>query len=278
MMIMSLAAHLFRRLARPATVIAAVLVTTLTLSNPWLLTANAYQTGYSVDRYDNSLTYGTGVYFAPYHTTIYSQPDLTSDPVFSFDWSTQGMPQSLYSKVTGSFQNINSLFVAFYPQLSVAAMAVVSDTEDGWAEVVYDQRQGKTGWVKLRDTTETEAASSESSPPSKSQEPVHLGRFQTWLDFMKYNGRAAGIYWLTGVSDYNKGLRMQPDDKAKFLPVQIMKSIRVKHVRGNWMLVEVTDINKEHPLGWVRWRDNDGRLMIFPNIAGRSTPYVMGVF
>lgn len=230
--------------------------------------AQAVQSGYAVSSYENFLTYGIGVYFAPYNMVVYSKPNETSTPVFSLNWGTNGMPANIYSKASNTFQSIHNTFLAFYPKLSVASMAVIGENGEGWAEVVYDHRHKKSGWVKLRDTEDEQF----------SDMPVHVGRFQTWLDFMKYNGRAAGIYWLSGVSSYHKSLRMQPDDKSKFLPVQIMKNIKVRHVRGNWLLVEVTDMNRQHPMGWVRWRDKDGRLMIFPNIAGNSTPYVMGSF
>ncbi len=251
-----------------STVLTTLLITLVSLWGILSPQASAYQNGYAVSSYKNNLTYGIGVYFAPYNTIIYEKPDALSPPVFQAQWSQGEIPSSLYSPATETFHAISHVFMAFYPKLSVAAMSVVGENGDGWAEVVYDQPKRKTGWVKLADSDDAKMTG----------EPTHLGRFQPWIDFMKFNGRAAGIYWLTGVTSYHKNLRMQPDDKSKFLPVQIMKNIKVKHVRGNWMLVEVTDMNRQHPMGWVRWRDKDGRLMIFPNIAGHSTPYVMGMF
>ena len=148
-------------------------------------------------------------------------------------------------------------------------MSVLSENGDGWAEVVYDQRRQKTGWVKLRThMSETET----------DHWPEHLGHFQSWLDFMKYNAKAAGIYWLTGVSQYHRSPRMSPNDKAKLIDIQVMRRLTVKHIRGNWLLVEVMDFDRTMPIGWIRWRDKEGRLMVFPNLAGKKTPHILGVF
>ena len=37
-------------------------------------------------------------------------------------------------------------------------------------------------------------------------------------------------------------------------------------LRGNWMLVTIVDIGNEPKVGWIKWRNEDGTLMIFPNI------------
>ena len=38
------------------------------------------------------------------------------------------------------------------------------------------------------------------------------------------------------------------------------------------MLVEVLDFERNTPIGWVRWRDHDGNLMVFPNITSDRLP------
>ncbi len=236
-----------------------------------LLSPSAYalRFGYAPEQYENRLTYGIGVYFAPNDTLIYATPDENTEPVEHFQWSPNGRHNSLFSQVRQSHVPVSSIFVCYFPKMDVAAMSVVSDNGEGWAEVVYDQRRGKTGWVKLR----TAMAEDEIQGW-----PMHLGQFQTWLDFMKFNGKAAGIYWLTGVSEYHRSPRMSPDNKAKLLNLQMIRKLKVMHVRGNWLLVEVMDFDRSMPMGWIRWRDKEGRLMVFPNLAGKKTPHVLGVF
>ena len=100
----------------------------------------------------------------------------------------------------------------------------------------------------------------------------HFGRYQSWLDFMKFNARAHGVYWLNGVSEYHRSIRYKDDDKASFIPVTVIRDLKVRHIRGNWMLVEVVDFERNTPIGWVRWRDHDGNLMVFPNITSDRLP------
>ncbi len=231
--------------------------------------AEAVQYGYAPEHYENRLTYGTGVYFAPYRTKIYTEPDESADPVEVLEWSPKGSSTTVFSSERQSFSHPETHFIAFFPTLEVAIMSVISDDGEGWAEVVYDQKREKTGWVKLRTVMSEEETV---------DWPKHLGHFQTWLDFMKYNGKAAGIYWLTGVSEYNKFLRQSPDDKAQLIQVQMIRRLKVKHIRGNWLLVEIMDFDRTTPIGWIRWRDANGRLMVFPNLADRKSPYIMGFF
>jgi len=82
------------------------------------------------------------------------------------------------------------------------------------------------------------------------------------------NARAHGIYWLDGVAAYDRALRQNPDDGAKLVPMTVIKDMRVLHARGNWLLVEATDINRQRPIGWIRWRTDAGELLVFTNLAG----------
>ncbi len=231
--------------------------------------ASAMRFGYAPENYENKLNYGMGVYFAPHNTKIYAEPDETSQVIERFKWSSNNVQATMFSEARQNYVPIASIFTCYFPKVEVAAMSVLSENGEGWAEVIYDQRQQKSGWVKLR------TAMAESDTEGW---PDHLGQFQTWLDFMKFNGKAAGIYWLSGVSQYHRSPRMAPDDKSKLLKLQMIRKLKVMHVRGNWLLVEVLDFNRSSPMGWVRWRDKNGRLMVFPNLAGKQTPHVLGVF
>lgn len=238
--------------------------------------------GFAPQRYQSGYTYGNGIYFAPYRFTVYTEPSEASKVIGEFRWSrTTGSNSMDVFTPDGSHHTVyaDRVFFCFYPELDVAMMAVTSDTDDGWVEVVYQQEGQKTGWVKTRDIASAEKAPKGTlSVAAGKTEPAHFGVYQTWLEFMKLNAKASGIYWLTGVKEYNRSIRSADTDEAKLIPVTIVRDLKVKHVRGNWLLVEVLDFERNTPIGWVRWRDDNGNLMVFPNISGQHLPIVTTAF
>lgn len=242
--------------------------------------------GFSPKDYKNGVNYGNGVYFAPHHIKLYAKPDESSELVDELYWtSKQGAGHyAVASRLHNKYLSTKQVFICYYPDIDVAMMAAVSDSTGNeqddaanadpvWAEVIYDQGAQKTAWVKLK-ASGSPSAESESEAPAK-PEPQHMGLYETWLDFMRYNAKAHGIFWLGGVSQYNRSIRSKDDDKASFIQTTIIRDLKVKHVRGNWLLVEVLDFERNTPIGWVRWRDNDGNLMVFPNFSHEKQPIVM---
>ncbi|MBK8189301.1 MAG: hypothetical protein IPK79_02515 [Vampirovibrionales bacterium] len=226
--------------------------------------------GFSPQRYESALTYGMGVYFAPPRLTLYAAPSDDAPPIDVIRWTPDSRSLQAFSEARNQPVAASAMFLCYYPQLRLAAMATLSENGDGWAEVVADQRTGKTAWVKLRERLTEEA--------ERDAWPRHLGQLQTWLDFVRYNGVASGVYWLNGVSPYDRSPRMRPEDGAKLLPIQVVRKLNVKFARGNWLLVEVMDFDRTTPIGWVRWRDESGRLMAFPNFSGQSSSVLLGGF
>lgn len=237
--------------------------------NPFGFAPNTYKEGYN---------YGNGVYFAPYSFTVYEKPDPAAPVIGNFSWSHKSQSNGIaYTDAEGNPHRMaaDHLFLCFYPELDVAMVAVTGDDGSGWAEVVYDQAKQKTGWVRLKEQAKpTAEAKAESLAPLDTGEPAHFGIYQTWQEFMKLNAKASGVYWLSGVDQYNRSIRTSDADDAKLLDITIIRSLKVKHIRGNWMLVEVLDFERNTPIGWVRWRDDEGNLMVFPNITNQHLPIV----
>lgn len=238
--------------------------------------------GFAPQRYQSGYTYGNGVFFAPYQFTVYAEPNTASEVIGEYRWGHKTATNSVdVFSPTGEHRTAyaDHVFFCFYPELDVAMMAVVGDTEDGWVEVIYDQKSQQTGWIKAKAADGiVERTTTKTVEAAKSPEPIHFGVYQTWLEFMKLNAKASGIYWLSGVKEYNRSIRSSDKDEAKLIPVTIVRDLKVKHVRGNWLLVEVLDFQRNTPIGWVRWRSDNGELMVFPNISGEHLPIVTTAF
>jgi hypothetical protein len=238
--------------------------------------------GFGPQRYRDGGRYGIGVYFAPYRFSIYARPEEDAPVLAAFQWSRQGGTGNIsMTTPAGGMSGVyaDRTFLCFYPALDVAMLAVTGENGQGWAEVVYDQKQGKTGWVRLKTPGDARGDTTDDTTGTNtggvSQEPAHFGAYQTWLEFMRLNAKVSGVYWLSGVSGYHRALRSRDDDTAKLLPVTMIRSMKVRFVRGNWLLVEALDFERNTPIGWIRWRDDDGNLMAFPNLAGLRTPILI---
>ena len=235
------------------------------IGNVWA--AEAY--GFGPSNYPSTVQYGEGAFFAPPHVDIHSAPSEDSPVVESLTWSPKHAGLDVFSKKHQTRYRSRDVFVSFYPQLQVAMLAVVNENDNGWAEVVYNQAKQLTGWVPLSTSSRLTASSSNNVTG-----PNHLGRFVPWQQFMKLNAKPYGVYWLNGVSSYDRSLRMAPKDDAKLLDVTVLRKLKIRHIKGNWLLVEGLDFDRTTPIGWVRWRDDQGNIMVFANFSGHSTPTI----
>jgi hypothetical protein len=255
--------------------------------------------GFSPQRFMDGTHYGNGLYFAPYTFRVYAEPREKAALIGEFRWSQKTSSNNITVETSAADRRsvkADNVFFSFFPQRDIAMMAVISENGEGWVEVIYDQARNLTGWVRLKENTTASASNRTSASQTKDAaqtdpknakpngeatngaEPLHFGVYQTWPEFMKLNAKANGIYWLSGVKEYNKALRTSDQDEAKLIPVTIIRNMKVKHLRANWLLVEVMDFENNTPIGWVRWRDDDGNLMAFPNINQQYHPVIIGNF
>ena len=230
--------------------------------------------GFAPQAYKSGYTYGNGIWFAPYNFTVYAEPKEDSQVLRDIHWSKSTRSNTLRAEGTGvTSMRADHTFFCFYPALDVAMMAVTGDTEDGnWVEVVYDQLNHKAGWVKIRKHVAADAPLAAETLAPIEPVPDHFGAFLTWQDFMKMNAKANGVYWLQGVKSYDRNVRSSNADDAKLIETTIIRDLKVRHLNGNWLLVEVLDFERNTPIGWVRWRDDNGNLMVFPNLSGNKMP------
>jgi hypothetical protein len=261
------------------------------------------------EQYPAPVTYGQGVWVAPQRVVLYARPPkpnasaagagaaaaLENDtkPVDVLLWSPQQDGPLVYSEAQHRYLPAQRYFVQFEPARNIALMAVVSDEEspDGqlWLEVVIGQ---DTPAVPAAGAT-TSLASVAASPrpktawvpaqlPKETANPMGLrlsrfpwppGTYLTWLTYLSTLGRQNGFTWLAGVPERDRSLHMAPEDHAKLLSSTFIRRQQLKHVRGNWMLIEALDFERTPLIGWARWRDENGSLMALPRLSPAPAGY-----
>jgi hypothetical protein len=113
---------------------------------------------------------------------------------------------------------------------SASAPLVVSARKGTWLRVIYDDA-GREAWL----------------------EPGQGGRFQAWEQYLKMQTG----HLLAGVQPVFYQLVKQPGGKllATLTPKQVFKVLKLE---GSWIMV-LTD---QSLIGWLRWCDDDGRLLV----------------
>ena len=89
-------------------------------------------------------------------------------------------------------------------------------------------------------------------------------------DFYLANGRKNGVYLFKDVPPDERKLYAQPfekaEDKKTVANYDHAYKIKLEIIKGNWMLVRVLDLNNDEKIGYLRWRTNEGKLLLFPNL------------
>lgn len=198
---------------------------------------------YYLPRYTDSVKeLGIGTCFVPQNITIYSNPTLSSKIVDKIQWDNAS---NVYSEKNGEIYPKN-FFTLFIPNRNAAMVTVTEETDD-WLEICYDQKNNGQGWIKKTDDT----------------------KFMSWYQFMKEYGKKYGIYFFADVPIEKKSLYSSPNGKSlpKGNEFYHPSNIQLKVISGNWALVKVVDFDNESaPIGWIKWRDENGKMYIFPNI------------
>ncbi|MEI7473828.1 MAG: hypothetical protein WCK67_03540 [bacterium] len=195
--------------------------------------------GYLPGSGDGINNFGMGLYFAPQDIKIYADADDDANEVVEAKWDEMSfdcLPNNLGSK---------NMFLAFKPENKIALMIVTDETDKAY-EVLYDKTSGAKGWIK-KDSG---------------------GKFYTWKEFMEEYGKKYGIYIFSGTPANLKKVRTAPDENGQLLRNDYYwaKDINLVYIRGNWMMVKIIDFNKATPVGWIRWRGDNGRIYVFPQI------------
>ena len=183
-----------------------------------------------------------GIFFAPEEIKIYSSPDEKSELIEIIRWNILGV------EAIPQVQSSGETFFVFIPNKKYALMPVISENENSdWLEVIYNKNTGAKGWVR---------------------NPTY-DRFETWLEFMRVYGKRNRLYLFSDIPEKYKSLHTDPDENSQLINNNdsiLIQEIELIYVSGNWVLVREIDYNKTAQVGWIRWRDNDGNIFVFPKL------------
>lgn len=185
---------------------------------------------------NNINTNSIGVYQASNNIKIYKEPNENSPLLLDVSWD---------SKVFNSPNvSASNLFVVFLQQKELAFLIVTDETEN-WVEVVYSKNGNQSGWVKKDDEE----------------------KFLCWRTFYNLYGRKYGLYYMKDAPDCAKDMYgSNADDAQKIGSINIPQTLKLTAVKGNWVLVNVFDMDKLVKIGWIKWRNTNGEIYLFPAI------------
>ncbi|MFM7390016.1 MAG: hypothetical protein ACKO34_05275 [Vampirovibrionales bacterium] len=238
------------------------LVGCFTLAAVWglLVPLNAFAAPEAYPTYDLTNTLGVVELRSP--ITLYKTPKAVAGNAQEFiHWDCKQQGQWVYRQTSAQNEAFPSVgketFLVHDCQRQQTLATVVDEAEDGWLKLRLQGRA--SNWAG-------EAPAEGWVPPmavTQSGQPAY--NVQTWLQFMRLYTKELGFHWLARVPETVRYVRLSPKDEAPLVTVTMVKGMRVVHVRGNWMMVELRDMGQEYPIGWLRWRDEAGNLFVWPN-------------
>lgn len=177
-----------------------------------------------------------GMYQVGDDVKIYKEPNEDSQILYRVRWNNdEFFPSEI---------GFDNFFTVFLPKKNLALVSV-TDFNDDWVEIIYNNSTGQTGWIKKDD-------------PYK---------FMTWINFYNTYGKKYGLVLLKGAPETCKDIKAQTEDLAKTIStMNYPQKINLNVIRGNWALVSVFDLDKTPKTGYVRWRSDNGVRYFFPDI------------
>jgi hypothetical protein len=174
-----------------------------------------------------------GVYQTDKELTLYEAADKNSEIIktIEFSYKKETMPEGSFALL------INEKQLGF--------LYVTDIDEDGWVEILYDRKNNLKGWTQTADRMQ----------------------FLPWMNFYNMYGRKYGIRILKDAPENTYTLHAKNEDLSQSLSkLNHVQKIKLTKISGNWALVSAMDLDKTPKTGWLKWRDSDGTIYVFPNI------------
>lgn len=189
---------------------------------------------------NNGYHYGIGLIALKGDVPIYEMSDLKS-PLAAFIKLEKNKVTIKERGVKNP--EITNTFVAYSKENGLALLSVEIDDDD-WFYICYDQKRKLFGWVKKNENID----------------------FMYWEDFLNLYGRKRGVYIFNNTPDIYKRLYSQEKEESTMVDsFNFPKHIALWLIKGNWMLVKITTYDGLTKTGWMRWRTENGAVMVFPD-------------
>jgi len=181
-------------------------------------------------------TNSIGVYQASNSIKVYKEPNENSPLVLDIFWNSK-----IFNSPDVSASN---LFAVFLPAKELAFLQVI-DEDENWVQIVYNQNGEKRGWVKKDDEL----------------------KFSNWRTFYNNYGHKYGVYFMKDAPEMAKTIYSDSVDGSQRLGVVNMpQMVKLTAVKGNWLCVSVFDMDRLQKIGFVKWRNSNGEIYLFPSI------------
>ena len=147
-------------------------------------------------------------------------------------------------KLSKTTIDVSDLYSVYNEEKKLGYCSVL-DEQDGWYQIVYDKNNLKTGWIK----------------PGNNDDFIQL------RDFYTLYGKLNGLYYMKNVDYRKRGLYSGAyKNSQKIDGFTLVKSIKLHKISGNWALVTVLDYDNKPKIGYIRWREDDGTILVFPKV------------
>ena len=179
-----------------------------------------------------------GFFYLPQKFNVYLYPRVDSQILDTVEWN------NIEVKYKDAKLEPAELFAVQIPSKNYAFCMVV-DEQDDWYKIIYNKEKNKSGWVK----------------PEKDDD------FWGLRDFYSFYGRKHGLGYMKNIDYHQRGIYSGAyDGSQKLGGFTLIKNIRLNKISGNWALVTVVDFDNKLKIGYIRWREDDGQIIIFPRM------------
>lgn len=192
--------------------------------------------------YSGSISKQTiGFLQVPNEFNVYLYPRSDSQIVDKVSWN------KYEAKLKKNTIEPSEMFAVQVPEKAYAYCMVVDELDD-WYKIIYDKTHNKSGWIK----------------PEKQDD------FWGLRDFYSFYGKQNGLYYMKNIDYRKRGIYSGAyQESQKLGGFTLIKSIKLNKISGNWALVTVVDFDSKPKIGYIRWREDDGTIVLFPKMNAR---------
>jgi hypothetical protein len=185
--------------------------------------------------------YGIGLIKLDRDFDIYSNPQKSGKIIQHVNLPEKKKNSAIIEDYRGN----SNPFVIVVPEEKEYFATVEEYPENGWIKIYTNQQTSQTGWIK----NEKE------------------NNFLTWKEFIFEYGRENGLRLMTDVKSEDFKLYAQDTEEAKIADrFSYPEFILLRLIRGNWALVTIIDTGTVYKTGWIKWREDNGAMKLFPKM------------